>query len=177
MAFLSKLKKKLDKFAPPDPLRQKIDQTVGKFMKKGGGGSGPAMAPQMNPNPFAQFGTFQPGIGYVGGAQNPFAGILQNLPPGLLQSPQAMQVLTQALGGGGTPQAAPAPSPGPTMGTGLPPQTGFSNPFQQLALPQTPGPAPSGATQMGAVGGFGNGGGKMTIPGARFLPRTPMRAK
>lgn len=132
-------------------------------------------------NPWAQF-AFQPGIGYGNNAQgvSPFAGLASQIPPEFFQNPQSIAALQQMLGGGGGVSPAAAP-----MAPAQPPQA-INNPFANLfqgAIGQatgTPGPAPSQATQMGRVGGFGNGGGKMTIPGGTgYAPMTrrPIKAR
>lgn len=125
-------------------------------------------------NPWAKFG-FTPGIGYTAGpGGNPFEGVMSQIPQEFFQNPQAQAALAQMLGGGGAP--APAPSAPPVdMST---PQN-FYNPFAGLAGVYgagTPGPDPSQATMMGRVGGFGNGGGKMSIPGRPGM-RIPGRSK
>jgi hypothetical protein len=143
----------------------------------GAGGSGNPDDPNDLKNPWASFG-YTPGIGYTAGADgvNPFANVMSQIPQEFFQNPQAIAALAQALGGGGAP--APAPATKPTV---VDTQALMNNPFMNVLMginpgvtfantsPSTPGPAPSQATLQGKVGGLGNGGGKMTIPGKRFI--------
>lgn len=77
------------------------------------------------------------------------------VPASFFRSPQAQQLLTNTLGG------APSTSVAPTSGFAPTPGGGIQR--------QIPGPAPSPATAVGAVGGLGNGGGKMGIQARRFI--------
>jgi len=104
-------------------------------------------------NPFAQAmqaGTFIPGYGYVNrdgqGQGNPFQQMMSQIPQGFFSSPQAQQMLAQALGQGQPPQKPAYVAPWAMNKGG------------------TPGPFPSAQTLMGQVGGLGNGGGKMAPP-------------
>jgi hypothetical protein len=131
---------------------------------------GPAPVAPVSGNPNSQY-SYTPGVGYGTGAggQNPFANVMQSIPPAFFQNPQAMQALQQALGNPGmAPQAGPnVPTPS-VNGTG---SMGGNNPWAQVMgrVPGTPGPAPSPATLMGRVGGFGNGGGKMILDGKSLI--------
>lgn len=176
MGFLSKLKKKVDKAIVPKEVRRVVDPLVSKVLSKG-----PATGllqslglVQKTSNPFQQVAdqseTFQ--------APNPFAQALQNIPQGFFQDPRGIQALQALMSQYQTtqqppramPQMAPMSPPGGSGGVGFS-GNGPINPFLAALPPgaQTPqiprGPEPTGATKMGAVGGFGNGGGKMTIPG------------
>ncbi len=194
MGIFSKIKKKLDHAFIPKEVKALVRKVAPKELRgvlglnpssPGGGGGGVAPPPAAT-NPFAQFSQI-PGIGYAQqpGGPNPFAGVMSQIDPRMLQNPQAMALMQQILGGGGqfnrTPQdaafggyqAAPQQAPqGPANPfAGVP--MGMSNPRQPISVPgrwdytsSTPGPEPTQQTQMGRVGGLGNGGGKMTIPGA-----------
>lgn len=181
MSFLKKLKKALKPgsigkrlFGSNNPIKVVGGLLGGDRGGKGGSISdmianlaqqvaGGARNQQVDPaNPFSQMFNYTPGIGYSAGpGGNPFGDLVNQMPPGLFQNPQAQAMLTQMLGGGAAPIRYP-----------MAPVGGGSNPFQ-TAL--TPGPAPDPSTLLGQVGGFGNGGGSMAVPGFNPNPLSPTK--
>lgn len=150
------------------PSSAKDLNPLGKVMSNGKKTIGPAPVAPTGGNPNSQY-SYTPGIGYGTGPSgaNPFANVMQNIPPAFFQNPQAMAALRQALGNPGAPQPSPnVPTPS-VNGTGA---MGGNNPWAQIiGRAGMPGPAPSQETMMGRVGGFGNGGGKMILNGNSMI--------
>lgn len=176
MGLFSKIKKKIGRVV--DPLGIGPEALLGRVLgPKGGGGDAGAFAAALAAMQQQQ----------AQAQMNPFAQALQMTPQSFFQNPQAAQALQALLAQQGNASVAPTAPQRPIMAS--PPSTN-ANPFLQALqgmgggmVPATPGPAPTGTTMMGKVGGFGNGGGKMTIPGGtgaplmRFSPRSAYFAK
>lgn len=173
MGFLSKLKpkspKKLLKSLKPTNPKELLKNPMGflgkelsrlsplendpVLQKLGLSGVIQKMQEQKPQNPFAQAmqnapGTFVPGFGYTNRQDtNPFQSAMSQIPQGFFASPQAQEMLAQAIG----------------LRQQAPPRNPVIPYFAPWSSQGGPGPAVTAQTLMGQVGGLGNGGGKMGL--------------
>lgn len=178
MGFFSKIKNKLDKALVPKEVRNVVQGIGGKVLGIKPGGGGPSPFEQMYMDLLAQQ--------QAQARANPFQQALSQIPQGFFQDPRGLAAIQGLMAqyASGAPNSPVQPTMGgpvgmPMVGPNIAPQRPVGgNPFLQAGVPagfvgggsaSIPGPAPTQATQMGRVGGFGNGGGKMTIPGARQI--------